>query len=246
MTPVQLQILYDNIPGAPGTRPLWGFSALIEFGLAFGSEGPSHRLLFDTGSNGRVLLANMHALGVAPTDIDWLFLSHAHWDHIGGLDSILELNPRIKCVLHSGFSKHLLGDLIDLGIHCLIADDEPLQIAKGVHSTGMLASDPPEHALVLETPSGAAVISGCAHPGMSALVARANDWLPAPARWAIGGFHLMYSDASAIAAEIQRLRDLGITDVMATHCTGEAGIAAFHHAFGENAHAGGAGAQLRL
>ncbi|MBK5970838.1 MULTISPECIES: MBL fold metallo-hydrolase [Thiorhodovibrio] len=242
MNTVQIQLLYDNIPGAPGTRALWGFSAMIEFG----PEGERQRLLFDTGSNGRVLLANMAALGVTPTGIHWLFLSHQHWDHIGGLDSILELNPDIQCVLHQGFSKHLLADLLDLGIRCLIVDDDPLEFVPDIHSTGLVASEPPEHALVLQTPDGAAVISGCAHPGMSALVAKANGFLPTPVRWAIGGFHLMYADAAAIAQEIRTLGDLGIKDVLATHCTGEAGIAAFDHAFGEHARPGGAGAQLWL
>lgn len=242
MNPVQIQLLYDNIPGAPGTRALWGFSAMI----TLGPEGGRERLLFDTGSNGRVLLANMAALGVAPTGIDWLFLSHPHWDHIGGLDSILELNPHIKCVLHQGFSKHLVGDLLDLGVRCLIIDHDPMEFAPGVHSTGMLESEPPEHALVLKTTAGAAVISGCAHPGMSALVTKANGFLSAPARWAIGGFHLLYADAAAIAQEISALRALGITDVMATHCTGEAGIEAFARAFGGHARPGGAGAQLLL
>ncbi|MBK1649824.1 MBL fold metallo-hydrolase [Rhabdochromatium marinum] len=239
---IQIQLLFDNIPGVPGTRPLWGFATLIEYGPADARQ----RLLFDTGSNGRVLLANMAALGVAPTGIDWLFLSHQHWDHIGGLDSILELNPQIQCVLHQGFSKHLIGDLLDLGIRNLIVDENPLEFAPGLYSTGLLASEPAEHALVLETSSGPAVISGCAHPGMSALVAKANAVLPTAARWAIGGFHLMYADAVAIAQEIQTLRDLGITDVLATHCTGEAGIAAFVQAFDEHAHPGGAGAQLQL
>lgn len=242
MVPIQIQLLYDNILGVAGTQALWGFAAMIEFG----PDGARKRLLFDTGSNGRILLRNMAALDVAPTGIDWLFLSHPHWDHIGGLDSILELNPHIKCVLHQGFSKHLVGDLIDLGIQCLIIDDQPLEFMRGLHSTGTLPSEPPEQALVLETASGAAVISGCAHPGMSRLVARANSFLPAPARWAIGGFHLMYSDAAAIEQEIHALRDLGIQEVLATHCTGEAGIAAFDHAFGARARAGGAGARLQL
>lgn len=242
MRSIQIQLLYDNIPGAPGTRALWGFAAMITFGAA----NKRQRLLFDTGSNGRVLLANMAALGVAPTGIDWLFLSHQHWDHIGGLDSVLELNPGIKCVLHQGFSKHLMGDLDDLGIAYQIVADDPLEFTPGLHSTGLLASEPPEQALVLETPDGATVISGCAHPGMSALVAKANGFLPAPARRAIGGFHLMYSDGKAIEQEIQALRQLGITEVLATHCTGEAGIAAFARAFGEQARVGGAGTQWRL
>lgn len=242
MADIVLQILFDNLPGAPGTRALWGFAALIEHGPAQARQ----RLLFDTGSNGRVLLNNMAALGVVPTGIDQLFLSHGHWDHIGGLDSILEFNPHMQCIVHAGFSRHLLQDLHDLGADCLVIDEQPLNFAPGLHSTGLITSEPPEHALVVETAQGAAVISGCAHPGMSALVAQANGFLSKPAHWAIGGFHLMYADEAAIETEIQTLRDLGISMVLATHCTGEAAIAAFARAFGTQAHPGGAGARLCL
>jgi 7,8-dihydropterin-6-yl-methyl-4-(beta-D-ribofuranosyl)aminobenzene 5'-phosphate synthase len=242
MHAIEIRLLYDNVPGTSGTRALWGFAAMVEFG----PRNNRQRLLFDTGSNGRVLLKNMATLGVSPTGIDWLFLSHQHWDHIGGLDSILELNPNIQCILHQGFSKHLIGDLFNLGAQCLIVADEPVEFAPGMHSTGTLASDPPEHALALELAGGGMVISGCAHPGMSRLIAAANLVLPEPAHWAIGGFHLMYCDEMVIEQEIQALRELGITHVMATHCTGEAGIAAFTRAYGAQAHAGGAGAQLRL
>jgi 7,8-dihydropterin-6-yl-methyl-4-(beta-D-ribofuranosyl)aminobenzene 5'-phosphate synthase len=86
----RMTILFDNYPGVAGLETLWGFAALFRI--------PRLTVLFDTGSNGRVLLRNMAALGVDPASIDLLFLSHPHWDHIGGLDSILELNPKMTVV----------------------------------------------------------------------------------------------------------------------------------------------------
>ncbi|WP_373507395.1 MBL fold metallo-hydrolase [Thiocapsa sp.] len=91
--PPRLAILFDNEPGLPGLTSLWGFAALIRVG--------GRTILFDTGSNGRVLLKNMAALGLAAESLDLLFLSHIHWDHIGGWDSILELNPRATVVVHT-------------------------------------------------------------------------------------------------------------------------------------------------
>jgi 7,8-dihydropterin-6-yl-methyl-4-(beta-D-ribofuranosyl)aminobenzene 5'-phosphate synthase len=81
----RMTILFDNYPGLPGLEALWGFAAVFQM--------PRLTVLFDTGSNGRVLLRNMADLGIEPASIDLLFLSHPHWDHMGGLDSVLDLNP---------------------------------------------------------------------------------------------------------------------------------------------------------
>ena len=49
-------------------------------------------LLFDTGGDAPTLLSNMQRLGLAPTEIDTVVLSHIHADHIGGLEGILAVN----------------------------------------------------------------------------------------------------------------------------------------------------------
>jgi glyoxylase-like metal-dependent hydrolase (beta-lactamase superfamily II) len=116
-----LTILFDNEPGLPGLTSLWGFAALVRL------EGRT--VLFDTGSNGRVLLRNMAALGLSPESVDLLFLSHPHWDHMGGLDSFLELNPGVTVALHDGFSKHLIHDLRSLcGELIVIGADAPASV----------------------------------------------------------------------------------------------------------------------
>ncbi|MFP4280586.1 MAG: hypothetical protein ACLFQI_11400 [Halochromatium sp.] len=89
-------------------------------------------------------------------------------------------------------------------------------------------------------------ISGCAHPGMEQIVSRGRALLGEPIRWAIGGFHLMDADSTEIARSVQALRALGVTDVLPTHCTGDAAIAAFERAYGEHCLAGGVGRRLAL
>jgi 7,8-dihydropterin-6-yl-methyl-4-(beta-D-ribofuranosyl)aminobenzene 5'-phosphate synthase len=68
----------------PGSR-LWG-----EHGLAFLIETEAGQILFDTGQSGAVLLHNLAVLGVDPATIDALAISHAHYDHTGGLPALLE------------------------------------------------------------------------------------------------------------------------------------------------------------
>jgi len=61
----------------------WG-----EHGLAFMIEMDDKRILFDTGQSGTVLLRNLQLLGMDPGTIDALAISHAHYDHTGGLAAL--------------------------------------------------------------------------------------------------------------------------------------------------------------
>jgi len=63
----------------------WG-----EHGVAFLIETEAGRVLFDTGQSGTVLLHNLELLEVDPATIDALAISHAHYDHTGGLSALLE------------------------------------------------------------------------------------------------------------------------------------------------------------
>jgi 7,8-dihydropterin-6-yl-methyl-4-(beta-D-ribofuranosyl)aminobenzene 5'-phosphate synthase len=73
------------------SSPFWG-----EHGIAFLIETIGKRVLFDTGQSGTVLLHNLSLLNVDPVTIDALAISHAHYDHTGGLPALLEhLRPGI-------------------------------------------------------------------------------------------------------------------------------------------------------
>lgn len=234
----ELTIVFDNYPGLSRLEPLWGFAAVI--------RAHERTILFDTGSNGRVLLRNMAALDISPSEIDLVFLSHQHWDHIGGLDSILELRPGATVVVHSGFSRHLIADLGKLCAEVVVVDAAGRRLMPGIYSTGVLASDPPEHALVLECGDGLAVVAGCSHPGIASLSGQANALVGRPVRWAIGGLHLKDADGDAIAGTIDALRALGVDHLVPTHCTGEAAREALSTAWGEGYREGGVGRHLIL
>jgi 7,8-dihydropterin-6-yl-methyl-4-(beta-D-ribofuranosyl)aminobenzene 5'-phosphate synthase len=238
MNTATLTIVFDNHAGLPELQTLWGFAALI--------RTSTHTMLFDTGSNGRILLKNMQALGIDPATIDSVFLSHPHWDHMGGLDSILELNPQVTVIVHEGFSKHLINDLRGLCRMLIVVSNEPYRIASGIYSTGMLNGEPPEQALILEIGEALAIVGGCAHPGIVQLVTHSQELMNKPVHWAIGGFHLMYSEEAAIAQAVTQLQQLGVSKIAATHCTGNTALAAFRDAYGVNFIAGGVGRVIEL
>ncbi|MDD5467005.1 MAG: MBL fold metallo-hydrolase [Anaerolineales bacterium] len=63
---------------------LWG-----EHGVSFAIETSAGRLLFDTGQSGEVLVHNAAHMGIRLDQFDALALSHAHYDHSGGLERFL-------------------------------------------------------------------------------------------------------------------------------------------------------------
>lgn len=80
--------LYDAF-GAPaeGLTQDFGFSALVRY------EG--NTILFDGGSNADILRSNTEALGIDLTEVDLVVVSHAHFDHLNGLDYLLSVHPDV-------------------------------------------------------------------------------------------------------------------------------------------------------
>jgi 7,8-dihydropterin-6-yl-methyl-4-(beta-D-ribofuranosyl)aminobenzene 5'-phosphate synthase len=74
----------------------FGFSALIRY------RGKT--ILFDAGTNARILEQNVKAIGVDLASVDIAIVSHSHYDHIGGFDHLLEKNPKVKIYLPQDFT----------------------------------------------------------------------------------------------------------------------------------------------
>ena len=64
----------------------------------------------DTGPSLAVprLLAALDEVGVAPEDVDYLFLTHVHLDHAGGAGQLMRALPNARAVLHPRGAPHLV------------------------------------------------------------------------------------------------------------------------------------------
>lgn len=70
-----------------------------EHGLSFYIETNKHKILFDTGASS-LFFTNAKKLGVNIDGIEYLIVSHGHYDHGGGLKTFLQENTKAKVFLH--------------------------------------------------------------------------------------------------------------------------------------------------
>jgi len=168
---MKITLVYDNETWEPGLQSDWGFACLIE-------TDDGNRLLFDTGAKGSILLDNMAKLSIDPRTIPRVFISHAHWDHTGGLPALLERNPEATVFLPASYQAPPEAKQA-------VSIRDPGQIAPHCWSTGELNGG--EQSLVVDSGQGLVVICGCAHPGVGAILAAAARFGPVKAL--VGGLH---------------------------------------------------------
>jgi 7,8-dihydropterin-6-yl-methyl-4-(beta-D-ribofuranosyl)aminobenzene 5'-phosphate synthase len=188
---MKITIVYDNDTVEEGLGADWGFACLVEV-----ENG--QRLLFDTGAKGSLLIENLRKLGFEPSTLAKIFISHAHWDHTGGLTELLRLNKNAtvyipnSCPLPVGATQ-----VVPIKNHC--------QIQENVFSTGELQNM--EQSLVVKAREGLVLVTGCSHPGVRSIFKAASVFGKPYAL--IGGLHGF--------RELELLADLNL--VCPCHCT---------------------------
>jgi len=168
---MKITIIYDNTVYQRGLKSDWGFSSLVEV-----ENTP--RILFDSGTNGSILLSNMKKLDIEPASIDEVFISHPHFDHIGGLSDFLKVNPEVKVYVPLSCPK-------PSGAKEAVSIKKPLQIHENVFSTGEL--DGIEQSMAIKTDKGIVLIVGCSHPRMAHILGAASEF--GKIYGIIGGLH---------------------------------------------------------
>jgi len=186
---LKITIIYDNTAWLKSLPADWGFACLV--------EARGKKILFDTGAKGSLLLSNMQALQIDPREVDAVFISHNHWDHTGGLADFLKVNPVSVYLPDSCPHSDTPGERVRVST--------PLEIYSGIYSTGELQGI--EQSLVIRAGDGIVVVSGCAHPGVKAILAAASAF--GRVRALVGGLH-GFDDFRLIKT---------LETVCPTHCT---------------------------
>jgi 7,8-dihydropterin-6-yl-methyl-4-(beta-D-ribofuranosyl)aminobenzene 5'-phosphate synthase len=125
--------------------------------VVFLVETENGRLLFDTGQSDTVLLHNLDLLNVEPGSIDAVAVSHAHYDHTGGLPMLVEyLHPGTPLYANPDLFRERYsergGELERVGISLtrqtlaakmsLMLGPEPQEIFSGTWTTGEITERP--------------------------------------------------------------------------------------------------------
>ena len=234
--PITITIVFDNNAYDPRLKTAWGFSALI--------ESYDHILLFDTGSDGSMLLENMNVLGIDPTRLESVMLSHAHVDHTGGLSALLEAGARPDVYLLPSFPasyRKQVGRFVEV-----IDVTGSLMVAENLYTTGKLGRSTPEQTLVIRTDQGLIVITGCAHPGIIEILEQVQETFDDRISLVLGGFHLGSKSKAEIDSILKDFRRIGVEQVAPCHCTGERAVAMFAAEYGEDFIQAGVGRIIRF
>jgi len=197
----ELTIAYDS-EGNQGFQTGWGFSAVVSRG--------GRMVLFDCGWDGHMLRYNLGRMGISFAEIDKVVISHAHWDHLSGLTEVMSEPMRsddLEVFVPAAFSDNLKKEISRKAQ--LREVDGPTEIIPGVISTGQLGDPLKEQSLVIVDGDKGVVLTGCAHPGLGVILARAREF--ARPSWLVGGLH--GAKTAYLPADLDRL--------ILCHCTRE-------------------------
>ncbi len=117
----------------------YGKGLTAEHGLSFYLEQGDLRLLFDTGQTGN-FVRNAEQLGVDLSRVDYLVLSHGHYDHTGGVGAFLEVNSAAKIIVKREIFRRKFSGEREIGFpetiripeERLLYVDQPFLLHEGV------------------------------------------------------------------------------------------------------------------
>lgn len=246
-----------------------------EHGLSILLETEEHRILLDTGASD-VFIRNAMRLGIDLGTVDYVFISHGHSDHAGGLKHLMRINNKVQVIVSpdavSGkfFSKRLHQHSITMewpeGLNeRQISIDNTCEIADGIH---IIAHIPQIHQmpqgnqhLFIQNANGDYVNDDFRHE----LVLYTDGLLftgcahsglenilaacPYPVKTVVGGFHLLddHETPEELTELVKRLtKTYPNTQFYTSHCTGDKVFATLKTVMGDQLHAFNCGMTITI
>jgi 7,8-dihydropterin-6-yl-methyl-4-(beta-D-ribofuranosyl)aminobenzene 5'-phosphate synthase len=211
--PLEIQIVYDNTTTRKDLLADWGFSALVKF------KGRS--VLFDTGAKPEIFMSNMNKLGIKPESIERVVVSHENSDNPTGVYDFFKNARSMLFYFLDNFSMKAYSEAGSLHSKATRVSGA-MEVVPGVYSTGAIAGNPPEQALVIDSGTGLVILTSCSHPGAARIVQTAKAQRKKDSvKLLIGGFHMYQWKPDQIAAVITDLQREKVESIAPAHCTGE-------------------------
>jgi metal-dependent hydrolase (beta-lactamase superfamily II) len=198
-----------------------------EAGVSYLIEADGRKILFDLGLNRHQespspLQVNMDLLDVFPAELDMIFISHLHPDHVGGRDFANQ----------QSFSFGMVQQPLPAGTRIITPTpmqypgsqpeylQQPQQLLPGIATTGPIPRQLPigridEQALVIHLAGkGLVLFVGCGHQGLDKLLQLVEQSFTEPLYAIVGDLHLPVPHGRLTVAGIDVQRRLASGDGM--------------------------------
>ena len=246
---MKLTVLTENTAGG---------NFLAEHGLSYYIEYDNKKILFDTGATD-VFLQNANKLNIDLNELDFVVLSHGHWDHGNGLNFI-ENKPLI-CHPNSFIKRYRKGEEKNIGLELsykeikdrflLITSKISFNISENIiflgeiprvnnfesQTTSFVKENgdddfiEDDSALAIIKNKELIIISACSHSGICNIVEYAKELTGIKkVRAVIGGFHLKKQD-NQTKKTIDYFKQNDIETLLPSHCTQLPALAMFYDEF---------------
>lgn len=247
---MQIFVLVENNAGA---------QTAAEHGLSYLIDCNDKSILFDTGQSD-LFMSNAAAMGLTLDRVDFVVLSHGHYDHGNGLGYLAagELICHPGCFvkrfrkidntyiglkstqeeLDARFSITLSSTPFNLSEKIIFLGEIPRVTAFESKSTSFVFGDGSpdfvmdDTALAMILPEGLFVVTGCGHSGIVNTLEHAIKVTGIEKVFGImGGFHLKENDLQT-RETISYLQRKKVKHVLPSHCTSGEALAEFQNLFG--------------
>ncbi len=198
-------IAFDRTVSSVSITPLVNWDATddrfaTEPGVSLLIEADGSRILFDAGFNRdgdalSPLERNAKLLGVDLRDLDAVFLSHRHRDHMGGVQAERDGRMALAFVADGDHAPVISPAALPAEARPVTRVFQPTVIAPGVATTGPIARQLfmgriDEQALIVNLEGrGLVVIVGCGHQTAEKLVERIEETFEEPIYAVVGDLH---------------------------------------------------------
>jgi 7,8-dihydropterin-6-yl-methyl-4-(beta-D-ribofuranosyl)aminobenzene 5'-phosphate synthase len=236
---MKITILTENCIGSQNAgkcQAEWGFSAHIQH--------ESGNILFDTGHTD-LYWQNAEMLDIDLNHIDYLLLSHYHWDHCGGI-KFNNFKHAIPAIFHPEISKRIPASLNSvLETDFLVSPSKkPVEFLKDIFFLGEIPKKTDfesgfhkgvemtdDSAIAIKMEKGVFVVTGCSHSGVCNICEYACKVTGERLYGVLGGLHLFEHNPKQVKGTIEYFRKKNIKHLYPMHCVDFPTLAKFYNEF---------------
>jgi len=173
------------------------------------------KFLMDTGISEKSLDTNMNAAGITLQDLDFVFLSHKHFDHTGGLGFIRRERPSLPIYIPPGGGFSNTENLIEVNDHLKVGPNVFL-----IHTHNNISGVTDELSLLIKTNKGPYVFSACSHTGITKILENSKRVAGQDIYFHSGGTQLnMTKNKLTIQKTVNKIKAQKVSQVSPSHCS---------------------------